>query len=194
MRNALLVVDVQADFAEGGSLGVQGGLAVAAMIARHVRHFKSEYQFVVASRDYHENAPDHISDHPDFVNTWPPHCMAGTPGAAFVPTIQNLVREKYIQEVVTKGRNSAAYSAFDGLDKRGHGLLDVLKEQRIDHIDVCGIATDYCVRASALDARKNAFQVRVLVNLCAPVNEATGQQALAEMKAAGIQLQAATAP
>jgi nicotinamidase/pyrazinamidase len=194
MRNALLVVDVQADFVEGGSLGVQGGLAVAAMIARHVRHFKSEYQFVVASRDYHENAPDHISDHPDFVNTWPPHCMAGTPGAAFVPTIQNLVREKYIQEVVTKGRNSAAYSAFDGLDKRGHGLLDVLKEQRIDHIDVCGIATDYCVRASALDARKNAFQVRVLVNLCAAVNEATGQQALAEMKAAGIQLQAATAP
>jgi nicotinamidase/pyrazinamidase len=194
MRNALLVVDVQADFVEGGSLGVQGGLAVAAMIARHVRHFKSEYQFVVASRDYHENAPDHISDHPDFVNTWPPHCMAGTPGAAFVPTIQNLVREKYIQEVVTKGRNSAAYSAFDGLDKRGHALLDVLKEQRIDHIDVCGIATDYCVRASALDARKNAFQVRVLVNLCAPVNEATGQQALAEMKAAGIQLQAATAP
>ncbi len=194
MRNALLVVDVQADFVEGGSLGVAGGLMVAAMIARHVRHFKSEYQFVVASRDYHESAPDHISDHPDFVNTWPPHCMAGTPGAAFVPTIQNLVREKYIQEVVTKGRNAAAYSAFDGLDKRGHGLLDVLKEQRVDHIDVCGIATDYCVRASALDARTNQFQVRVLVNLCAAVNEATGQQALEEMRAAGCQLQAATAP
>jgi len=194
MRNALLVVDVQADFVEGGSLGVAGGLMVAAMIARHVRHFKSEYQFVVASRDYHESAPDHISDHPDFVNTWPPHCMAGTPGAAFVPTIQNLVREKYIQEVVTKGRNAAAYSAFDGLDKRGHGLLDVLKEQRVDHIDVCGIATDYCVRASALDARTNQFQVRVLVNLCAAVYEATGLQALDEMKSAGCQLQAATAP
>src|SRR6266480_3512553 len=114
MRNALLVVDVQVDFVEGGSLGVPGGLQVAAMIARHVRHFKSEYQFVVASRDY--------------------------------------------------------------------------------HIDVCGIATDYCVRASALDARKNAFQVRVLVNLCAAVNEATGLQAMEEMKAAGCQLQAATAP
>lgn len=194
MRNALLVVDVQVDFVEGGSLGVAGGLTVAAMIARHVRHFKTEYQFVVASRDYHENAPDHISEHPDFVNTWPPHCIAGTPGAAFVPTIQNLVREKYIQEVVTKGRTSAAYSAFEGLDKRGHPLLEVLKEQRIDHIDVCGIATDYCVRASALDARKNQYQVRVLVNLCAPVNEATGLQALEEMKAAGVQLQAATAP
>ena len=194
MRNALLVVDVQVDFVEGGSLGVPGGLQVAAMIARHVRHFKSEYQFVVASRDYHESAPEHISDHPDFINTWPPHCMVGTPGAAFVPTIQNLVCEKYIQEVVTKGRNAAAYSEFEALDKRGHTLLDVLKEQRIDHIDVCGIATDYCVRASALDARKNAFQVRVLVNLCAAVNEATGLQAMEEMKAAGCQLQAATAP
>ena len=194
MRNALLIVDVQADFVEGGSLGVQGGLTVAAMIARHVRHFKNEYQFIVASRDYHENAPDHISDNPDYVNTWPPHCMVGTPGAAFVPTIQNLVREKLIQLVVLKGRNHAAYSAFEGLDPRGHPLLEVLKEERIDHIDVCGIATDYCVRASALDARKNEFQVRVLVNLCAAVNEATGAQALEEMKAAGIQLQAATAP
>ena len=194
MINALLVVDVQADFVEGGSLGVPGGLAVAALIARHLRHFKNEYQFVVASRDYHEDAPEHISDHPDFVNTWPPHCMVGTPGAAFVPAIQNLVREKYIQTVVTKGRHAAAYSAFDGFDTRGHPLLDVLKENRVEHIDVCGIATDYCVRASALDARKNQFQVRVLVNLCAAVNEATGQQALEEMKAAGCQLQAATAP
>lgn len=194
MRNALLIVDVQADFVQGGSLAVPGGLQVAAMIARHIRHFKYEYQFVVASRDFHENAPDHISDHPDFVNTWPPHCMAGTPGASFVPTIQNLVREKLIQTVVTKGRDGAAYSAFEGLDNRGHPLLDVLKEQRVDHIDVCGIATDYCVRASALDARKNNFQVRVLVNLCAAVKEETGQQALEEMKAAGCQLQAATAP
>ena len=188
------MVDPQVDFVEGGSLGVTGGLQVAAMIARHVRHFKYEYQFVVASRDYHESAPDHISDTPDFVNTWPPHCMVGTAGAAFVPTIQNLVREKLIQTVVTKGRNAAAYSAFDGLDNRGHYLLDVLKEQRIDHIDVCGIATDYCVRASALDARKNQFQVRVLVNLCAAVKEETGLQALEEMKNAGCQLQAATAP
>ena len=194
MRNALIVVDVQQDFVEGGSLGVQGGLAVAAHIAQHVRHFKEQYHYVVASRDYHENAPDHISANPDYQTTWPAHCMAGTPGAAFVPTIQNLVREKYIQEVVTKGRDRAAYSAFDGFNRAGHPLLEVLKEQRIDHIDVCGIATDYCVRASALDAKKNEFQVRVLVNLCAAVNEESGQKALEEMKAAGIQIQAATAP
>src|SRR6266513_4740112 len=134
MRNALLAVDLQADFVEGGSLPVPNGMAVCAMIARHVRHFKSEYQFVVASRDYHESAPEHISDQPDFINTWPPHCMVGTPGAAFVPTIQNLVREKYIQVVVTQGRHEAAYSACDGLDPRGHKLLDVLKENRVDHI------------------------------------------------------------
>jgi nicotinamidase/pyrazinamidase len=194
MRNALLIVDVQVDFVEGGSLGVPGGMQVAAMIARHVRHFKNEYQFVVASRDYHEDPADHFSDHPDFITTWPPHCVVGTPGAAFVPAIQNLIREKFIQLVVIKGRHAAAYSAFEGQDPRGHLLLDILKENRIEHIDVCGIATDYCVRASALDARKDQFQVRVLVNLCAAVNEATGQQALDEMKAAGCQLQAATAP
>jgi len=194
MRNALLAVDLQADFVEGGSLPVPNGMAVCAMIARHIRHFKTEYQFVVASRDYHEDPSDHFSNTPDFLTTWPPHGVIGTPGAAFVPPIANLVREKLIHVVVSKGRHNAAYSAFEAVDSRGHDLLDVLKEARIDHIDVCGIATDYCVRASALDARKNAFQVRILTNLCAAVNEATGLQALEEMKAAGCQLQAATAP
>src|SRR5438132_6187424 len=118
MRNALLVVDVQSDFVEGGSLGVAGGLAVAAMIARHIRHFRYEYQFVVASRDYHEDAPDHISATPDFVNTWPPHCMVGTLGAAFVPVIQNMVRASLILEVATKARHAAAYSAFATYDPR----------------------------------------------------------------------------
>jgi len=194
MRNALLAVDLQSDFVQEGSLPVPNGLQVAAQVARHIRHFKTEYHFVVASRDYHEDPQDHFSATPDYVNTWPPHCVIGTPGAAFVPPIQNLVREKLIQTVVSKGRHAAAYSAFEGVDSRGHYLFDVLKEQRIDHIDVCGIATDYCVRASALDARKNAFQVRILVNLCAAVTEATGLQAIEEMKAAGCQVQAATAP
>jgi nicotinamidase/pyrazinamidase len=194
MRNALLAIDLQADFVQGGSLPVPNGMPVCAMIARHIRHFKTEYHFVVASRDYHEDPGQHFSATPDMVNTWPPHCVIGTPGAAFVPPIQNLVREKLIQTIVNKGRNGAAYSAFEGLDPRGHDLLNVLKEARIDHIDICGLATDYCVRATALDARRNAFQVRILVNLCAAVNEATGLQALEEMKTAGCQVQAATAP
>jgi len=194
MRNALLVVDVQNDFVEGGSLPVPGGVQVAALISRHVRHFKGEYQFVAATKDYHEDPGDHFSDHPDFVNSWPPHCVVGTPGAALCTPISNLVREKLVQTVLEKGRHAAAYSGFDALDPRGHPLLDVLKEARVDHVDICGIATDYCVRATALDARKHEFQVRVLVNLCAAVNPETGQKALEEMKAAGCQVQAATAP
>ena len=194
MRNALVVVDVQNDFVEGGSLAVNGGQAVAALISRHVRHFKTEYHFVVATQDYHEDPGTHFSDHPDFHDSWPPHCVAGTPGAAFCTPISNLVREKLIQAVVRKGQHAAAYSGFEGFDPRGHPLLDLLKEQRVDHIDVCGIATDYCVRATALDARKHDFQVRVLVNLCAAVDPGTGLQALEEMKAAGCQVQQATAP
>jgi len=194
MRNALLVIDVQNDFVDGGSLPVPGGVQVAALISRHVRHFKGEYQFVAATKDYHEDPGDHFSDHPDFVNSWPPHCVVGTPGAALCTPISNLVREKLVQTVLEKGRHAAAYSGFDALDPRGHPMLDVLKEARVDHVDICGIATDYCVRATALDARKYEFQVRVLVNLCAAVNPETGQKALEEMKAAGCQVQAATAP
>src|SRR5712692_10053373 len=166
MRNALLVIDIQNDFVEGGALPVTGGRQVAAMVSRHVRHFKQEYNFVVATRDYHEDPAGHFSDHPDFATTWPPHCVIGTP----------------------------ADSGFEAMDARGHPLLDVLKEARVDHMDICGLATDYCVRATALDARKHDFQVRVLVNLCAPVNPETGIQALEEMKAAGCSIQAATAP
>jgi nicotinamidase/pyrazinamidase len=194
MRNAMVAVDLQNDFVQGGSLPVPNGTQVAAMIARHIRHFKTEYHFVVATRDFHEDPADHFSEQPDFQTTWPPHCVIGTAGAAFVTPISNLVREKLIQTIVSKGRHAAAYSGFEGVDARGHPLVDVLKEARVDHIDICGIATDYCVRATALDARKNGFQVRILVNLCAAVTEATGQQAIEEMKAAGCMLQSATAP
>ena len=194
MRNALLVIDVQNDFVEGGSLPVKGGMNVASLISRHIRHFKSEYQFIVATRDFHEDPPDHFSAQPDYVKTWPPHCVVGTTGASLCPPMVNLVREKLIQLVVDKGRHSSAYSGFEAFDIRGHPLIDVLKEARVDHLDICGIATDYCVRATALDARKHEFQVRVLVNLCAAVTQETGLQALEEMKAAGCQVQAATAP
>jgi nicotinamidase/pyrazinamidase len=193
MRNALLAVDLQVDFISG-SLPVPNGLHVAAQVARHIRHFRSEYVLVVASRDYHEDPAGHFSTQPDYRATWPPHCVIGTPGAAFVPPIANLVREKFIQVVVSKGRHEAAYSAFEGIDNRGHPLYDVLRESRIDHLDICGLATDYCVCASALDARKHGFQVRILINLCGGVNDATTLQAIEAMQAAGCTLQTATAP
>lgn len=194
MRNALLVVDLQNDFMEGGVLPVPGATQVAAHVARHVRHFRTEYHFVVATRDYHEDPPDHFSDTPDYINTWPKHGLVGTQGAALVTPIYNLVREKIIGVVVDKGRHAAAMSAFDGMDPRGHPLLDVLREQRVDHIDICGLITEYGIKASALDARKHEFAVRVLVNLCGPANPEAGIRAFEEMKAAGCQLMAASAP
>ena len=194
MRNALLVVDLQNDFVEGGALAVPGGTQVVAHVARHVRHFRSEYAFVVATRDLHEDPPDHFSDKPDYVTTWPPHGVKGTTGAVLCTPISNLVREKIIQAVVDKGRHAAAFSAFEAQDPRGHVLVDVLKEQRIDHIDICGLITEYCILASALDARKHEFQVRVLVNLCAAASPEAGLKAFEEMKAAGCQLMAASAP
>src|SRR5437879_702929 len=120
MRNALLAVDLQADFLEGGRPPVPNGNAVCALVDRPLRHLTPDYQFVVASRDYHEDPPDHFSNAPDFLTTWPPHCVIGTPGAAFVPPVANLVREKLIHVVVSKGRHNAAYSAFEAVDSRGH--------------------------------------------------------------------------
>src|SRR3984893_8974061 len=194
MRNALLIVDLQNDFVEGGALAARGGPHLVPHIARHVRHFRSEYAFVVATRDLHEDPPDHFSDQPDYVNTWPKHGLRGTPGAVLCTPISNLVREKIIQAVVDKGRHAAAYSAFEAQDPRGHLLVDVLREQRVDHIDICGLMTEYCLRASALDARKHDFQVRILLNLCGAASPEAGQHAFEEMKAAGCQLMAASAP
>jgi nicotinamidase/pyrazinamidase len=194
MRNALLVVDVQNDFVEGGSLAVPGGILVAAHIARHVRHFRSEYVFVVASRDYHEDPEAHFSDQPDYISTWPKHGLIGTAGAALCTPISNLVREKLIHVVVDKGRHAAAVSAFEAQDVRGHMLVDVMREQRIDHIDICGFITEYCIRDTALEARKFEFQVRILINLCGSASPEAAKLAFEEMKAAGCQIMAASAP
>src|SRR5256712_13258661 len=122
MRSALLVVDVQNGLVGGGALPVPGGQQVAARVARPVRHFKQEYSFVVATRDYHEDPEGHFSDHPDFVSTWPPHCVIGTPGSALCTSIFNLVREKLISTVVDNGKHAPAYSGITGLDPRGHTL------------------------------------------------------------------------
>ena len=194
MKNGLLIVDLQNDFIEGGSLPVPGGKTVVAQVARHLRHFRTEYSFVVATRDYHEDPGDHFADQPDFVNSWPKHCVIGTQGAALCVPILNLVREKYIHAVVDKGRHGEAQSGFEAFDPRGHSLYDVLREARVEHVDICGLITEYCVRATALDARKKELQVRVLVNLCGAANAEAGQRALEEMKAAGCQLMAASAP
>jgi nicotinamidase/pyrazinamidase len=192
-KTALLIVDVQGDFCEGGSLAVNGGTEVAGRIARHLRNRPGDYALTIASRDMHEDPGAHFAENPDFVKSWPKHCVVGTRGAELKTPIANLLKERLIKVVVDKGRKSSAYSAFEAIDTRGHPLLQVLKDAEIDHLDICGLATDYCVLATAIDARDEGFQVRVLTNLTAAVTPESGKKALEQMKEAGCQLLAISA-
>jgi nicotinamidase/pyrazinamidase len=181
---ALLIVDVQNDFCEGGSLAVAGGGATAAAITRYLAAHAAEYAHVIASRDYHIQPGPHFSDEPDFAGTWPPHCVAGTPGAQFHPALDT----SRVDAVFSKGAYSAAYSAFEGTDEAGTPLAEWLRAHGVDALDVAGIATDYCVRASTLDAVRLGFATRVLLELTAGVDSATTATALAEMREAGAEL------
>jgi nicotinamidase/pyrazinamidase len=177
---ALIVVDVQNDFCEGGSLPVTGGAAVAAAISQHLR--SAEYDHVVATRDHHVDPGDHFSDNPDFVNSWPPHCRRGTPGASFHPDL-DVAR---IEAVFDKGHRAAAYSGFEGSEPGGAGLIDWLRAHNVDTVEVVGIATDHCVRATALDAARAGFATTVRLDLCAGVAPETTEKALEQMRAAGV--------
>jgi nicotinamidase/pyrazinamidase len=181
---ALIVVDVQNDFCEGGSLAVAGGSAVAAAISEYLAGEGDRYAHVVASRDYHIDPGDHFSDHPDYANSWPPHCVAGTPGARFHPNLDT----GRIETVFSKGAHAAAYSAFEGADDAGTSLADWLRERDVDALDVVGIATDYCVRATALDAAREGFATEVLLGMTAGVSPVTTQEALDALRGAGVGL------
>jgi nicotinamidase/pyrazinamidase len=181
---ALVIVDVQNDFCEGGSLAVQGGAATAAAISRHVAAEAEAYAHVVASRDYHLDPGDHFSDEPDFSASWPAHCVADTAGAQFHQDFDT----SRVEAVFSKGANSAAYSVFEGIDEAGTPLVVWLRERGVAELDVVGIATDHCVRATALDAARHGFTTRVLLSLTAGVHPATTAAALDEMRAAGVEL------
>ncbi|SEG56977.1 nicotinamidase/pyrazinamidase [Nonomuraea solani] len=187
MGTALIIVDVQNDFCEGGSLAVAGGSEVAAAITRHITDHG--YDHVVATRDYHVSPGAHFSDAPDYVSTWPAHCVAGTPGADFHPSLD--VAE--VAEVFSKGAYEAAYSGFEGTSGDGVTLADWLNERGVREVDVVGIATDHCVRATALDAVEHGLAVRVLLDLTAGVARTTTEAALAEMEQAGAVMRGAPA-
>ncbi|MHA6796372.1 isochorismatase family protein [Pseudonocardia bannensis] len=180
MGRALIIVDVQNDFCEGGSLAVTGGSAVAESISRYVRD--AGYDHVVATRDHHIDPGAHFSDSPDFVATWPPHCRAGTPGASFHPALD----VAHVEAVFDKGHHAAAYSGFEGAEPTGTALRDWLRERGVEAVDVVGIATDHCVRATALDAAAAGFATTVLLEHCAGVAPATTERALEELRAAGV--------
>jgi nicotinamidase/pyrazinamidase len=181
---ALLIVDVQNDFCEGGSLAVEGGTATAAAISAYLAAEGATYAHVIASRDYHIDPGGHFSASPDFSRSWPRHCVAGSPGAQFHPDFDTSA----VDAVFSKGAHEAAYSAFEGTDDAGTPLGTWLREHGVDELDVVGIATDYCVRASALDAAKQGFATRVLLGLTAEVDPVTGREALDAMRAAGVEL------
>ncbi|MCR3749541.1 MULTISPECIES: isochorismatase family protein [Lentzea] len=176
MTKALIVVDVQNDFCEGGSLAVAGGAAVAAAISQHI--VTSSYDHVVATRDYHVDPGAHFSLTPDFIDSWPVHCVAGSPGASFHPELD----VSGIEQVFSKGRFAAAYSGFEA----ENDLAGWLTERGVTEVDVVGIATDHCVRATALDAHRNGFRTRVLVDLTAAVAATTRDAAVEELLAAGV--------
>ena len=190
VNRALLIVDVQNDFVEGGSLGVAGGKEVAARITAHLAEHTGDYAVVAASRDWHHaegtngghfHAP---GEDPDYLATWPVHCVSDQPGSDYAT---ELVTDA-VTHHVRKGMGVPAYSAFEGVTDEGLRLADVLREAGVTEVDVSGIATDYCVRASALDARREGFAVRLLPGLHAGVAPGTSEAAVREMAEAGVEV------
>ncbi|MER5552813.1 isochorismatase family protein [Streptomyces sp. NPDC002793] len=188
MHRALIVVDVQNDFCEGGSLAVAGGADVAAAITDLIGDAQPGYRHVVATRDHHVDPGDHFSATPDFEHSWPPHCVAGTEGVGFHPNFAPAVASGAIDTVFDKGAHAAAYSGFEGVDENGTGLAQWLRERSVTAVDVVGIATDHCVRATALDAAREGFTTHVLLDLTAGVAEGTTERALEELRTAGVEL------
>ncbi|HEU4423311.1 MAG TPA: nicotinamidase [Pilimelia sp.] len=183
MAKALIIVDVQNDFCEGGSLAVGGGAKVAAAISRTVDESPGRWDHVVATKDHHLDPGDHFAEEPDYVDSWPAHCVVGTRGVEFHPALD----EQPIEAVFTKGEHAAAYSGFEGTSA-GIGLAAWLRMRDVSEVDVVGIATDHCVRATALDAAREGFATTVLLDLTAGVARQTTDAALDQMRDAGVRL------
>jgi nicotinamidase/pyrazinamidase len=189
-HRALIVVDVQNDFVEGGSLGVDGGRAVASRISDYLATHAGDYAAVVASRDWHD--PDSSNGghfhapgtEPDYSTTWPPHCVSTTPGSDYAAELA----QADITHHVRKGMGVPAYSAFEGMTDDGRRLTELLHELGVADVDLVGIATDHCVRATALDARADGLGVRLLDGMHAGVAPESSQSAVAEMTAAGVEM------
>jgi nicotinamidase/pyrazinamidase len=184
---ALIIVDVQNDFCEGGSLAVAGGAAVAASLTALLTSGDHGYDHVVATQDFHVDPGSHFSAHPDYAASWPAHCVAGTAGAQFHPDLDTGA----IEAVFRKGAHAAAYSGFEGATPDGTTLADWLRAHDVDSVDVAGIATDYCVRATAADAAADGLSTRVLLGLTAGVALGTTAEAIDALRQAGVEVTSA---
>ena len=202
MTRALIVVDVQNDFCEGGSLAVPGGNDAAAEISDYIETSRDRYAAVVATQDWHIEPGSHFSDNPNFRDTWPVHCVAGTSGAALNPDLDT----EFIDAYFRKGQYEAAYSGFEGLlapdvevplgdpdaepepDEDAVSLDDWLRDNGVDEVVVVGLATEYCVRATALDAVAAGYTTSVIPELCRGLDKIDVRAALDELEEAGVEL------
>lgn len=192
MARALVIVDVQNDFCEGGSLAVDGGADVAAGISAHLAEHADDYDHVIATRDFHVDPGEHFDDdNPDFSVSFPAHCRADTAGASFHPALD----VRHVEEIFSKGRNTPAFSGFEGFaglrgdERDGPALEDWLRDRDVDDVVVCGIATDFCVRATAKDAADRGFTTTVLTDLIAAVDPQTTDTVLDELRNAGVTIE-----
>ncbi len=183
MSRALIITDVQNDFCEGGSLAVVGGEAVAAGISELLATTENRWDHIVATQDHHVEPGRHFAEEPDFVDTWPAHCVAGTAGAQFHPALDT----DRIEAVFTKGEYEPAYSGFQGR-AGGIGLAAWLRMREVSEVDIVGIATDHCVLATALDAVAEGFAATVLLDYPAGVRPDTTAAAIDRLRAAGVTL------
>lgn len=180
--HAIVVVDVQNDFCEGGSLAVAGGASVAAAIS--ARLDSGGFDHAVATRDHHIDPGGHFSDSPDYRDSWPAHCRVGTAGV----DLHDNLRTSAIEAIFDKGEYAAAYSGFEA-SSDGVALAAWLRTRGVESVEIMGIATDHCIRATALDAAHNGFRTTVRLDLTAGVAQPTVEAALAEMAAAGVHLE-----
>ena len=161
---------------------ITGGTAVARGISSLLALPGHSYDHVVATEDYHIDPGSHFAAEPDYAQSWPPHCVAGSHGAELHPDLDT----RPIEAVFRKGQHAAAYSGFEGADDQGTPLADWLRQHDVDEVDVAGIATDYCVRATAADAVKAGFRTNVLLGLTAGVDPGTTAEAISTLQDAGV--------
>ena len=186
---ALIVVDVQPTFCEGGELATEGANEIAHRVAAYAAAHRDRYTTVVTTQDWHIDPGEHFSDTPDFVDSWPPHGVAGSPNAELHPALADLAPDAKL----LKGQYSHGYSGFDGADEHGRSLATVLSDAGVTAVDVVGLVQSHCVKHTALDARRAGLHARVLTDLTIPVSEAQGAVAEKELTSAGVELRDSSA-
>lgn len=196
MTSALIIVDVQNDFVEGGSLSVEGGTSLAERLGQHVENGSFDrFDHIVTTQDWHIDPGAHFSKTPDFKDSWPIHCLADEKGSDILtPLSKSLVKNaenggKGVSIAVKKGMFEAAYSGFEGTTEDGGTLAECLRELNVDEVTIVGIATEHCVKATAIDAVEEGFSTTVWTDYCVGIDADTIAHVLdVELPEAGVKV------